>query len=370
MSEKMDLPKLYKKQISFTEWFKDVKHEQTITIREEDNNKRERLSDLNKIILIPYDAPVEFKAVDLTEMKDNVKEYISQHKSELCALRLIPINPEFPKLRMRGHTVSEVMNWYNEQSINPKEYRAQFVPHANNYLWSTIFIVNKMGIFGEIIKGIPDQLSQGFYDGGKPITFYYNFKEWELSENNSEALKHLKSIIKHLFVSDELLKEKIIEKFKSDFSQNYLNGYFETTFSIEYGLWFIDWNRIVGKLYDNYIPKIVLNTDDYVFGQIGCRGKSRGVARIVSVEQLESNDYIFNENDILICQMTSPDYVPLMKKAKGIITDEGGILSHAAIVSRELKIPCIVGTGNATIKIKDGQLIEIDAENGVVKYKF
>jgi pyruvate,water dikinase len=56
-----------------------------------------------------------------------------------------------------------------------------------------------------------------------------------------------------------------------------------------------------------------------------------------------------------------------MKKAAAIVTDVGGITSHAAIVSRELQIPCVIGTGNATKIIKDGDRVEVDANNGFVK---
>ena len=72
------------------------------------------------------------------------------------------------------------------------------------------------------------------------------------------------------------------------------------------------------------------------------------------------------EGDILVTGMTSPDFVPAMKRAAAIVTDFGGTTSHAAIVSRELGIPCIVGTGNATKVLKDGMLITVDAIRGVV----
>jgi pyruvate,water dikinase len=65
--------------------------------------------------------------------------------------------------------------------------------------------------------------------------------------------------------------------------------------------------------------------------------------------------------------MTRVEFVPLMKKAKAIITNEGGIACHAAIVSRELGLPCIIGTKNATRVLKDGDEIEMDLEKGVVK---
>ena len=75
----------------------------------------------------------------------------------------------------------------------------------------------------------------------------------------------------------------------------------------------------------------------------------------------------FMNGEILVTNMTRPEFVPLIKKSIAIITDEGGITCHAAIVSRELKKPCIIGTKNATKVLKDGDVVEVDANNGVVK---
>lgn len=73
------------------------------------------------------------------------------------------------------------------------------------------------------------------------------------------------------------------------------------------------------------------------------------------------------EGDILVTGMTTPDFVPAMKKAVGVITDEGGVTCHAAIISREFGIPCIVGTKIATRTLKDGQLVELNADHAVVR---
>lgn len=70
------------------------------------------------------------------------------------------------------------------------------------------------------------------------------------------------------------------------------------------------------------------------------------------------------KGDVLVAPMTSPDFVPAMKKAAAIITDEGGPTSHAAIVSRELGIPAVVGAGEATKKLKDGWIVTVDGKNG------
>lgn len=72
------------------------------------------------------------------------------------------------------------------------------------------------------------------------------------------------------------------------------------------------------------------------------------------------------EGDILVTEMTTPDYVPAMKRAVAIVTDTGGKTSHAAIVSRELGVPCVVGTGTATAVLKEGMIVTVDGNKGVV----
>jgi pyruvate,water dikinase len=74
----------------------------------------------------------------------------------------------------------------------------------------------------------------------------------------------------------------------------------------------------------------------------------------------------FNDGEVLVAHMTTPDWVPLMRKAAAIVTDSGGMTCHAAIVTRELGIPCIVGTGDATKLLRDGELVTVDATHGTV----
>jgi pyruvate,water dikinase len=74
----------------------------------------------------------------------------------------------------------------------------------------------------------------------------------------------------------------------------------------------------------------------------------------------------FATGEVLVAHMTTPDWVPLMRRAAAIVTDSGGMTCHAAIVSRELGIPCIAGTGDATRTLRDGELVTVDATHGVV----
>ncbi len=108
--------------------------------------------------------------------------------------------------------------------------------------------------------------------------------------------------------------------------------------------------------------KVSLVTE--VRGTVANRGKVTGVAKIVrSRKEFDK----FNEGDILIATMTSVDFVPIMAKAAAFVTNEGGITSHASIVSREMNKPCIIGTKIATEVFKDGDLVEVDAEKGIVR---
>lgn len=105
-------------------------------------------------------------------------------------------------------------------------------------------------------------------------------------------------------------------------------------------------------------------TEKEIKGMIAHSGKIRGRVRLVFDPKKEKK---FKNGEILVTGMTRPDYLFLMKKAAAIVTDGGGILCHAAIVARELKKPCIIGTKIATQVLKDGDKVEVDAEKGVVR---
>lgn len=324
---KMNVGKLYTTQISLSEWFEKIGHIKTKEFRHADNQKREYLEILREELGIMYDKGVKLNL------------------NEPCALRLIPLSPKYPKLRIRGKTVAESMQWFAKQNINPAHYRAEFIPHVSNAIWSTIFVVNKDGIFGEIIKGNHFQLTQGFHESGKPIACSYDFKTWRMSSQNDQALQHIKDIVKLLHVLGTAKQRTIKRRLpQARFVKNYLMGYFETHTSKEHGLWFADYNTILGEA---ALPEIKLSSTGVP--------TSAGIARgIVGTE-------------ILVCKMTTPQDVPLMMKSKGIITEMGGILSHAAIVCRELKKPCITNVAGATKKLKKGMMIEMNGATGEIK---
>ncbi len=104
-------------------------------------------------------------------------------------------------------------------------------------------------------------------------------------------------------------------------------------------------------------------------GQVAHPGIVRGTVELLihNTSKLAQRAERFTEGRVLVTEMTTPDTVIACKKAIAIVTDEGGILCHAAIVSRELGKPCIVGTKHATQMLKNGDLVEVDAMLGTVR---
>jgi pyruvate,water dikinase len=103
--------------------------------------------------------------------------------------------------------------------------------------------------------------------------------------------------------------------------------------------------------------------DVLVSGLGASPGVASGAARIV--EKLDQLDKV-GDGDVIVTEMTTPDMVPAMKRATAIVTDEGGMTSHASIVSRELGVPAVVGTGDATRRLQDDQLVTVDGDKGSI----
>jgi len=140
-------------------------------------------------------------------------------------------------------------------------------------------------------------------------------------------------------------------------------------------------NSVYFYFHDKVINQIEINSElnssEYFFqeeffdnnvhqinGAIANKGTAKGKVKIIFNRKQLNN---FEEGEILVAPMTSPWYVPIMEKAAALITDEGGITCHAAIISREINKPCIIGTKFATKVLKDGDLVEVDANEGIVR---
>lgn len=118
---------------------------------------------------------------------------------------------------------------------------------------------------------------------------------------------------------------------------------------------------------DEQVKKAI--SDKKFYGMVACRGKARGEVIKISLEDYGDYEHIFKQKKdyVLVSPMTRPEIVPYLEHVVAIVTDEGGITCHASIISREFDKPCIVGTDIATKVLKNGDEVEVDANNGIVR---
>lgn len=134
------------------------------------------------------------------------------------------------------------------------------------------------------------------------------------------------------------------------------------------------WDMGEGKIIFSSDTRLMRKIQAKVSPSSGCSTHIRGtsaflgiVTGVVRIVNLDSEMHKLQKNEILVASTTNPSLMPAMKRCGAIVTDEGGMACHAAIVARELKKPCIVGTKNATKVLKDGDLVEVDADKGIVR---
>jgi len=348
---------------SITEWLEKTGMQNIQEFRQEDNNKRDRLEILNQIIGINYDKPIKLLATDISENTEKFKQILKEHGDEKCALRLSPITKDLPKLRVRGKTLIENLEWFKSLDINPEDYKAEIIPHNDNTSFSGILLINDLGIFGEIVPGPHWQLTQGFFEN-KPLIFANKNNNWHFSYTEPTIQKVLTTVLESLKIKNSEVQKELVEKLNAKFNEeNLLKGYFEfVVWPPDNNISFIDYNRV---LYEK------LKNSDYSWeeksnhlsGIPASPGQAQGIVQIIN----DPTKDIINSNNILVCDMTSVEYLPLMAKALGIITKQGNILCHAAIAARELGKPCIVQIGEGISELKNGDHIKMDANTGLIE---
>ncbi len=136
----------------------------------------------------------------------------------------------------------------------------------------------------------------------------------------------------------------------------------------------VEWAREQGRIYivqtrpvttmqDHVVTADEIDEPVLLSGSPASPGVASGPVKLI--KDASEIDRVM-EGDVLVAEMTTPDFVPAMKRAAAIVTERGGRTAHAAIVSRELGIPCVVGAGEATLLLKDGQKITVDGSHGRV----
>ncbi|SDA42651.1 phosphoenolpyruvate synthase [Methanobrevibacter millerae] len=119
----------------------------------------------------------------------------------------------------------------------------------------------------------------------------------------------------------------------------------------------------LGDVEETTVEDAGVEGDVLVRGLGASPGIATGMVKIVlDIDELDK----IEEGDVMVTTMTTPDMVPAMRRASGIVTDEGGVTCHASIISRELGIPCVVGTGDATQTLKENTGVTLDGKKGLV----
>ncbi|MFH0831438.1 MAG: phosphoenolpyruvate synthase [archaeon] len=189
--------------------------------------------------------------------------------------------------------------------------------------------------------------------GQKDITFTRNAAGKTIKQELNASMRDAQVL------TDSEVKQ--LANYAMDLEEHYKHPQ-DIEFAIESGKIYIVQTRPITTL-ENKTQKVEINANAILSGISASPGVASGIVRMVrSMEDLEK----IRKGDVLVTKMTNPDMVVAMQKANAIVTSEGGATAHAAIVSREMGIPCVTGTKKALEVLQEGQEITVDGTNGRV----
>ncbi len=316
-----------------------------------------------------------------------IKEFYSKKWVEnIKTKNLEEIKKIYPKFynKLKKHT--EKHSWVYYVYIGPAFTEENFLEFIKDYLKKGINPGKKLEeiekkkeeikkLRKEYIKKLkPDKFNEmilklvGKLVWAKPRRKDYQSKSYyHLEKLIKEFAKRLSISLKQARSIPFDILEKSFEKGKVD--EELLNSIynFHIIMPKDNGEVIILHNKEAERFYNKYVIKSKEEKEEdvkFIRGSVSMPGIARGIVKIINkpadMEKMK-------DGDILVSVATTPSIVPAMKKAAAIVTDEGGLTCHAAIVSRELGITSIVGTKIATQVLKDGDLVEVDADNGIVR---
>lgn len=198
------------------------------------------------------------------------------------------------------------------------------------------------------------------------LIFIRDRKKEILTEAHFKIEKLLDEVEKRTGVKKELLRLLVSREFASFLTDGKIDKK-EIKQRMEFSAVFTRNGKtsiFLGKKAEKFFNLVKEKTENLkeFKGMVGFPGIVSGKVKV-----LKDASGNLEKGEILVVTMTTVDFSPLMKKASAIITDEGGVTCHAVIISRELKIPCIIGTKIATRVLKTGDLVEVDANKGIIK---
>ena len=190
---------------------------------------------------------------------------------------------------------------------------------------------------------------------------------WQIANELTKRAGLEEKYIPFIFPEEYKKGIKFLAKLKPELEKRIKGFCTYIHYSGKKDIFYLDCLKARQEIDSFYASKLMDDSNKEILkGNIGSPGKIIGIVRKVLYFNNGSSK-IFKEGEILVTGMTRPEFMPLMKKAAAIITDEGGITCHAAIVARELRKPCIIGTNVATQILNDGDEVEVDAYTGIVR---
>jgi phosphoenolpyruvate synthase/pyruvate phosphate dikinase len=287
------------------------------------------------------------------------KEYddFMENLIELCLKNPDKIISCYDELERLDKKIPSLINRKIENKAQLKEYIKEIKEFMDNYC--TIYLIKVYSNFA-----ITDDVAEKQPELAKKAKNLLSKAEWfevskALIKNATDILKLSYKIVSSL-TYDELLEYIDAGKLNYELAEKRYNGY---AWELASNQWLYEEEA------DEYIKTLDVIEEktektNILKGTVANKGRAKG--QVVVALSTEDFDRI-KQGCIVVAHMTTPWYTPYLSKVQAIITDEGGIGCHASIIAREMNIPCIIGTKTATSVLKDGDLVEVDAEKGIVR---
>ncbi|MHB8084243.1 MAG: phosphoenolpyruvate synthase [Dehalococcoidia bacterium] len=251
-----------------------------------------------------------------------------------------------------------------QKMVNSEKAGVMFTANPSNNNLASLVIEGAFGL-GEVVVG--GQVSPDYYEVEKSTL---KIKDTRVSHKNFKIVRDEKG--QNLEV--KLLKKEAEEQVLSEAEvldlanlglkiEAHYGSPQDTEWAIEGSKIYMVQSRPITTLIKTSEETAEEEGKELIRGLGAGPGRGSGEVRVLA-SPIQDNG--FESGDVLVAEMTTPDWVPLMKKASAIVTDGGGMTCHAAIVSREMGLPCVVGTRTATKVLKDKMLVTVDGTHGIV----
>lgn len=316
------------------------------------------------------------------ERLSSPEDFSFYQKEELDLLALKKIkNKQLLAEKLRSHQQKYfwLLNSYHHTRVLPISYfsrvlKSYSVSSANQKI-KEIKMLRKLSVVDKNKAAKKFDLSEDILKIGKRLAFsiwWQDFRKGYIFRANHIIDLFLKEISRRYRINFSDLHYYLVNEVSAVLEKNKKLSAREMSMRRDYFLEILDSKKGLATIAGNEAKKLTKPftennhaTGVKMFkGLVVNGGFARGKVKIIfSTKDLKK----MKKGDILVSSMTAPDYITGLRKAAAVVTDEGGMTCHAAIVSRELKIPGIVGTKIATQILKDGDLVEVDAINGIVK---